>query len=331
MLDLLVSQDRSRLAQRIWEQVTAGSLRAATIAIEEFVEQSEDENLIQAARTSAANLNWAHICAEAVEADVQLQGVGEAGCRFIVLDLGNLPERRCDIIRHYHASNNAAGKVRKGRPAGRIGGYHALLHEPPVKVTGLERLAELQFSPYPGYPSPPEEQQAHQRRTMLAGHLLVLRYFGAVQHYAQKQGFPFALSLQVAVESITGEEAIRQLVPSFSMELASVVRPISAEVEEKLCERHRMHVAKWQEDTETIFRNIRSHFKEKGYVPSSWLPDELGETKERLRSLEGNLMLLHPLHRMTSRECEALALRVRELRDATTPRPINLTRYRLPR
>jgi hypothetical protein len=330
MLDLLVSQDRSQLARRIWEQVRAGSLRAATIAIEEFVEQSEDENLIQAARTSAANLNWAHICAEAVEADVQLQGVGEAGCCFIVLDLGNQPERRCDIIRHYHASDNAAGKVRKGRPAGRIGGYHALLHEPPVKATGLERLAQLQLSPYPAYPSPPEEQQAHQRRRMLAGHLLVLRYFGAVQHYAQKQGFPFALSLQVAVESITGEDAIRQLDPSFSMELASVVRPISAEAEEKLGERHRMHVAKWQEDTETIFRNIRSHFKEKGYVPSSWLPDELGETKQRLRSLEGNLMLLHPLHRMTLRECEALALRVREVRDATTPRPIDLTRYRLP-
>ena len=330
MLDLLVSQDRTQLAQRVWEQVTAGSLRAATITIEESVEQSEDENLIQAARTSA-NLHWAHICAEAIEADVQLQGVGEAGCRFIVLDLGNQPERRCDIIRHYHAADNAAGKVRKGRPASRIGGYHALLREPPVKVTGLEGLAQLQLSPYPAYPSPPEEKQAHQRHTMLAGHLLVLRYFGAVQHYAQKQGFPFASSLQVAVESITGEDAIRQLGPNFTMGLASVVRPISAEVEEKLDERHRMHVAKWQEDTETIFRNIRSHFKEKGYVPSSWLPDELGETKERLRSLEGNLMLLHPLHRMTLRECEALALRVREVRDATTPRPINLTRYRLPR
>lgn len=58
MLDLLDSKARSRVQQSIREQVRAGALRQATIAIEELVAQSQDDRLVEAAYKSAEESVW---------------------------------------------------------------------------------------------------------------------------------------------------------------------------------------------------------------------------------------------------------------------------------
>jgi len=195
-----------------------------------------------------------------------------------------------------------------------------------MKATGLEQLAEVQLRPWT---RDREEQQVEERTKMLAGHLLVLRFFGAVERYAATCGLPVPARLQVRVQRpLGGEDALTQLEPRFDMELACAVQPICAEIEARLKERHEMHVAKWHENTDKILRNLRAKFESDGYAPSFMIPDELGETKRRLRRLEANLLHLHPFHRLTRRDFETLAVQVREVRDRTAPAPIDPARYR---
>jgi hypothetical protein len=219
MLDLLSVDHRNLAKRRIWELMENGALPAASAAVEELALQSQDSELIAAARASSADLDWAVVRAEAVAADRDLSALGTLGCRIVVLSLGNLSDRLLDVIRRYHAPDRAAGYQRPGRLAP-PGGYHALLHGPQLLVTGLERLAELQLSPYPDHRAPPVAREEHARRAMLAGHLIVLRYLAAVQRRAGAEGFPFPAFLRAGVETIGGDEAIRQLEPVLEVTLA---------------------------------------------------------------------------------------------------------------
>ena len=89
-----------------------------------------------------------------------------------------------------------------------------------------------------------------------------------------------------------------------------------------------MHVAKWHENTDKLLRNLRAKFQADGYAPSFMIPDELGEAKQRLRTLERNFLHLHPFHRLTWRDFEVLAVEVRDVRDRTAPAPIDPAPYR---
>lgn len=326
MLNLLDSKTRSQVQQSIRRQVEAGGLDAATSAVEDLVQQSGDNELMQAALTSAraADLDWIGVLAEAIEADVLLRSLGEIGCRQVALELGNTAFYRHHVIRHYYGPPPMAEGNNARQATGRHGGYHGLL-DVPLLATGLEQLAAIQLRPYPHVVA---EQQPHQRSAMLAGHLLVLRFFGAVKRRAQAFGFPFPVQLKVDVQSISGEDAISQLDPRLDTELACAVLPISKEVEIRLATHHRNHVAEWNERTTKLIGDLYMQFESNGYAPSRMLPDELGETKERLQRLERTLTLFEPGNRMTWPEFEALAVRVREVRDRTAPAPIDPGPYR---
>src|SRR5688500_3036107 len=326
MLNLLDLQTRRDVAGSIREHLERGELASATIAIDKLIDESGDADLMQAARASAesTDLDWVGVCAEAIEADVRLQSLHLVGCRHVVLELGNTAQRRSRIVRYYYGPPPLPEKpTADRRTRGRLGAAHGILeHE--MMVTGLEQLARIQLS---GYPSIREEQARHQRSTMLAGHLLVLRFFGAVERGAQRLGFPFPARLQVAVESLGGEEAINSLDPQLSTELRCSVHPISRKVEDRLRRRHEMQVVEWHQRTDKLLVDLRWYFEAHGYAPSRMLPDELAE-KERLQKLERTLTLFEPGNRMTWPQFEALLVRVRKVRDETVPAPIDPTPYR---
>ena len=109
MLDLLDWKSRSQVTQRIREQLHVGALGTATTVIEDFVAQSRDDDLVQAACTAAetADLDWVGVCAEAIEADHRLRTLQERGCRQVDLELGNQPESR---LRALPAMGAASGR-----------------------------------------------------------------------------------------------------------------------------------------------------------------------------------------------------------------------------
>ena len=89
-----------------------------------------------------------------------------------------------------------------------------------------------------------------------------------------------------------------QVEPSLELDVPCSVVPITPAVEERLKQRHAVQVAQWHENTETLLRNLREKFEADRYAPSFMIPDELVETKARLRSLEQRLMHLHPFFRL---------------------------------
>ena len=125
-----------------------------------------------------------------------------------------------------------------------------------------------------------------------------------------------------------GEDSLTQVEPSLGLDLPCSVRPITPEVEERLNERHKVHVAQWHENTEILLRNLRAKFEADGYAPSFMIPDELVETKERLRSLEQRLMHRHWLYRLRGRGFEKLVREIRAVREQTAPALIDPTPYR---
>ena len=161
MLDLLDWKSRSQVTQRVREQLQAGALGAATMVIEDFVAQSRDDDLVQAACIAAetADLDWIGVCAEAIEADHRLRSLQETGCRLVDLELGNQPESRLNVIRHYYGPARVPVEGRSERTERRLGAYHGILDEL-MSATGLEQLAEVQLRPWP---RGPEEQQIEQR------------------------------------------------------------------------------------------------------------------------------------------------------------------------
>jgi hypothetical protein len=324
MLDLLDWKSRSQVNERVRELLQQGELASATTVIEEFVARTEDDTLVQAARTAAekADLDWVEVCAEAVEADYRLRSLQEIGCRMVHLELGNQPDSRLNVVRHYYGPE----RVREGGSLTRWqGACRGLLNEL-MPSTGLEQLAAVQLRPWP---RGAEERHVEDRAKMLAGHLLVLRFFGAVQRHAAELGLPVPVQLKVGVQRpLGGEDALTQLEPHLDMELPCSVRPMSAEVEQRLEQRHRAHVAQWHENTDKLLRNLRAKFEADGYAPSFMIPDELVETKERLRMLERRLLHRHWFHRLSGRGFERLLVQIRSVRDKTVPAPIDPTPYR---
>ena len=315
MMDLLDWKSRSQVNERVRALLQQGALADAIDLIEELVAQSQNDILEQAARSAAADadVDWVDVCAEAIEADGHLRGLQETGCREVQLKLGNQPNSRLKVVRQYYG------------PARRRGASHGLLTEV-ITAAGLDELAAVQLRPWP---RGADKQQVEERAKMLAGHLLVLRFFAAVQRHACKSGLPVPAQLHVEVERpLGGEDALTQLEPSLDMDIPCCVRPISAEVEQRLTQRHEAHVAQWHENTNKLLQNLRTKYEADGYAPSFMIPDELGETKERLKKLEQRLMHRHWFHRLRSRGFEKLIKEIRAVRKQTVPPPIDPTPYR---
>jgi hypothetical protein len=82
--------------------------------------------------------------------------------------------------------------------------------------------------------------------------------------------------VEVCAESIEADHRLRPLVET---EVPCSVRPITPAVEQRLKERHEVHVAEWHENTDKLLRNLRAKFKADGYAPSFMIPAELVETQ----------------------------------------------------
>jgi hypothetical protein len=164
---------------------------------------------------------------------------------------------------------------------------------------------------------------------MLAGYLLMLRFFAAVQRHGAESGLPFSATMHVGVQQQGGAEGCQsQLEPYLSMHFPCRVQGITIGVELRLQERHDVHVAQWYEHTDTLLRNLRTKYEADGYAPSFMIPDELVETKERLRSLEQRLMHLHWFYRLRRRGFEQLLREIRAVRAQTAPALIDPRSYR---
>lgn len=324
-MDLLDWKSRSHANQQVRDLLQQGELDGAIRIVEQFIAQSGDDTLIEAARCAAAkaDVDWVGVSAESIEADCRLRSLQETGCRRVVLSLGNQSNSRLRIVRQYYGPP----RIREagGRPEPWLGESRGILKEV-MEVAGLEKLAAVQLR---SWPRDAGEQRVEERTKMLAGHLLVLRFFGAAQRNAAKSGLPVPAQLQVQVEApLGGEDALTQLEPRLEMEIPCSVRPISVEVEQRLKQRYEVHLIEWHEATEKLLHNLRTEFKSRGYAPSFMLPNELGETKERFRTLERRLMHLNPFHRLTARGFEALAAEIRAARDRSAPAPIDPAPYR---
>ena len=66
-----------------------------------------------------------------------------------------------------------------------------------MTAAGLEHLANVQLR---SWPRGADERQVEERAKMLAGHLLVLRFFGSVQRRAAQSGLPVPAHTQVGVQ-----------------------------------------------------------------------------------------------------------------------------------
>ena len=163
---------------------------------------------------------------------------------------------------------------------------------------------------------------------MFAGHLLVLRFFSAVHRHATHAGLPVPSRTRVGVQRPGGaDDALTQLETHLSMEVPCNLRPITPAIEQRLKERHQADVAQWHENTEKLLHNLRVKYEADGYAPSFMIPDEV-PTKERLRDLERKLLHLHPFFRLRSWDFKKLLKEIRDVREQTVPKPVDLTTYR---
>ena len=325
MLDLLDWQSRSHVQADVRNRVDQGDLAGATTVIEDLVAQYGDATLVHAARNAAANadVDWVEVCADTIEADHRLASLGETGCRLARIELGCQPENRLSIFRHYWSP--ARFREKDKRPERWQGAAYGLRGELMTAV-GLDELAAIQLR---AWPRGADEQKVEQRAKMLAGHLLVLRFLGAVQRHAPTSGLPVPVELHVGVQRpLGGEDSMTQVEPSLGLDVPCRVRPISIEVEERLTQRHAVRVAQWHENTEILLRNLRAKFEADGYAPSFMIPDELVETKARLRSLEQRFLHRHWFHRLRKRGFEKLVTEIRAARSRTVPALIDPTPYR---
>ena len=325
MLDLLDWKSRSHVQAQVRLLVEQNDLTGAIELTEEYVAQYGDKTLLQAARTAAeaADVDWVGVCADAIEADHRLAALGETGCRMARIELGCQPENRLSIFRRYWGPAHI--READKRPERWQGAAYGFRGER-MTANGLDELAAIQLR---SWPSDPSEQRMEQRAKMLAGQLLVLRFLSSVQHKAATAGLPVPVELHAGVQRpLGGEDSMTQVEPSLELEMPCSVRPITPAVEGQLKQRHAVQVVQWHENTETILRNLREKFEADGYAPSFMIPDELVETKARLRSLEQRLMHRHWLHRLTKRGFEQLLRQIREVRDQTVPALIDSTPYR---
>ena len=209
------------------------------------------------------------VCADSIEADHRLASLGETGCRLAHIGLGCQPENRLRIFRQYWGP--ARLREADKRPERWQGVAYGLRGELMTAV-GLEQLAAIQLR---SWPRVADERHVEERAKMLAGHLLVLRFLGSVQRDAADSGLPVPVQLHAGVQRpLGGEDSLTQVEPSLGLDLPCSVRPITPEVEQRLNERHRVHVAQWHANTDTLLRNLRAKFEADGYAPSFMIPDD---------------------------------------------------------
>lgn len=327
MDDLLEWESRARVQAKVRELLRQGELAAATSLVEEYIARSGSEDLMEASEIapSTAGLDWVGVCAESIEADFRLQSINETGCRRVDIELGNQPENRQNLYRHYYGPPRLREGGIPGRAERWLGAHHGLANDS-MKVQGIDQLAAIQLRLWP---LTPEARKFEERAKMLAGHLLVLRFFTAVQHHAASQGLPVPAEINVGVQRpLGGEDALTQVEPSLAMTVSCIHQPITTQVEQRLEARHQVHVAEWHEKTEKILHNLRVKYDADGYAPTYMIPDEVGKTKERLKSIEQRLLHFSPFYRLRKRGFAALLEEIRVARERTAPVPIITTPYR---
>jgi hypothetical protein len=213
MLDLLDWKTRSQVQAQVRTLVEQGDLAGASTIIEDFVAQSQDRAVVQAAQNSAVDVDWVEVCADSIEADRRLASKGETGCRLAHIELGCQPENRLRIFRQYWGP----ARVREAdkRPERWQGAAYGLQGEL-MTATGLEELAAIQLR---SWPRGADERHAEDRAKMLAGHLLVLRFLVCVQRYAANSGLPVPVQLHAGVQRpLGGEDSLTQVEPRLGLE-----------------------------------------------------------------------------------------------------------------
>ena len=179
MLDLLDWKSRSQVQAQVRKLVEQGDSRGRPRSSRSSL---RNQGTIRSCRPHGAlptaDVDWVEVCADAIEADHRLASLGETGCRLAHIELGCQPENRLRIFRQYWGP----ARVREAdkRPERWQGAAYGLRGEL-MTAAGLDQLAAIQLR---SWPRVADERHMEERAKMLAGHLLVLRFLGAVQRHA---------------------------------------------------------------------------------------------------------------------------------------------------
>ncbi|GAA4715142.1 hypothetical protein H9L13_05225 [Sphingomonas lutea] len=200
------------LMDTIRNQVELGQLDTALEMAGRAIVESGNPRLIKALNDSRPlDCDWTQVVAAAIEADFDAKAAGREGCRDILLQLSAFPEDRTVFTSGFFGPRppqSDSDRLEHGQRApSRVGRSEA------IDVPGLAALAALESDA--GLSG---QQRIEQER--LAGTLLVLRFLETIRRYAADMGFPFPVTLRAGVESVGGEDAIRQLSPRLHIGLA---------------------------------------------------------------------------------------------------------------
>ena len=317
------SEPMAALRFDLRQAVNAGDLDKAIDLGEGAIADSDDPALIEAARAALpADIDWTEVAAAAIEADVTLKQLGEQGCGAVVLALGSLDENRLTIAENYHAPELSLDRD-PGRPRGRRAPSRDRSHRT-LRLDALEPLAAIERKPVQS--ADRDEWERNIRASSFAGALLVLRFLDAVRRPAAETGLPFPVLLHAQVESVGGEDGIRQRDPFLGLDLACRVAPIGPEVVERLGLRYQRQLEQWRIDCETTLANFRKEFVRTGYVHSRFIPRSMPEY-ERFHRLERQLAIYEPQNRVSKREFDAIVGRMATVMADELPPPIDPTPY----
>lgn len=305
------------------QAVDAGDLDTAIELGEQAVADSGDPALIEAARASLpADIDWAEVAAAAIEADVALKEIGEWGCGEVMLALGSMDENRLTVAESYHAPERSLDRD-PGRPRGR----RAPSRDRSYRTLRLDALAPLAaIERKPVWSADRDEWDRNLRASSLAGALLVLRFLDGVRRGAAETGLPFPVLLHAKVESVGGEDAIRQHDPFLGLDLPCRVASIGPEVVERLGLRYQRQLEQWRVDCETTLTNFRKEFERTGYVHSRFMPRSMPEY-ERFNTLERQLAIHEPQNHVSPREFDEIAARMATVMAEELPLPVDPAPY----
>ncbi len=316
------SEPMAALGYDLRQAVGAGDLDTAIRLGEQAVADSGDPALIEAARVAVANLDWTEVAAAAIEADVALKEIGQAGCGEVMLVLGSLDENRLTVAENYHAPEPSQYRD-PGRPRGRRSPSRGRSYRS-LRLDALRPLAAIERKPVMS--ADRDEWDRNIRASSVAGVLLVLRFLDSVRRGAAETGLPFPVLLHATVDSVGGEDAIRQRDPFLGLDLPCRVAPIGPEVVERLSQRYVRQLEQWRMDCETTLTNFRKEFERTGYVHSRFIPLSMPEY-ERFKDLERRLAIHEPENRVSAREFDKVAARMAVVMAEEFPPPIDPAPY----
>lgn len=320
-LDGQFRHEQSRATQGF---LVGQQLDRALDRIESMISETGDLSLVQAAAEArGAEVDWTEICCEAIEADIRLKSLEFDGCRVAQFELGDHRENRLRFTRHYYGPP-AEEYGAWDQPKSRLGTFHGLLAEH-LEVAALAQLTLIVAG---SWPADKDGMAARYQREFLASHLLVLRFFDAVQQAATERGMPMPVRFDVRVQRSSGDAAISSLEPNLAMLVDCTVQPCDDRVARRLDERHIIHLNQWDEDTDRLIENLSKDYDANGWVPSRYVPDELEEDKRKLRSLEDGLLVHDPRFRLSPIEVASLCNRIRVVREENRPQRIDPNSYR---